>query len=127
VRGSHRSLTRPWMRRWKSWPARRRTQEWSTAALEAVATAMQAANRRSAQIERAVIDAVECVLLFPHVGERFEAVVVDRNEHGAIIQLTRPAVVEAMASDAALGDHITVRLESVDPVSRRLQFRAVSG
>lgn len=100
--------------------------EWSTAAIESVATAMQAANHHSAQIERAVIAALECVLLLPHVGERFEAVVVDRNEHGAIVQLTQPAVVAAMTSDAALGECLTVRLESVDPVDRRLQFRAVS-
>ena len=95
---------------------------WATASLEQVATAMQAANRHSAHIERAVIDAVECVLLLPQVGERFDAVVVDRNEREAIIQLTEPAVVAAMPSDAALGDRLTVRLGSVDPVARRLQF-----
>ena len=66
--------------------------DWATANLEAVATAMRSANRHSAQIERAVIDAVECVLLLPRVGATFEAVVVDRNEHGAIVQLTQPTV-----------------------------------
>ena len=79
---------------------------------------MQSANRHSAQIERAVIDAVECVLLLPRVGATFEAVVVDRNENGAIVQLTQPAVVASMASDAASARPI-VRLESVDPVAGR--------
>jgi exoribonuclease R len=97
--------------------------EWATAALDEVATAMESANRHSAQIERAVIDAVECVLLLPNVATNFEAVVVDRNEHGAVVQLTQPAVVAAMASDATIGERITVRLEAVDPVARRLQFR----
>jgi exoribonuclease R len=96
--------------------------DWATATLDAVVTAMQTANHRSAQIEHAVIDAVECALLAPHVGERFEAVVIDRNNDGAVVQLTQPAVVATAPVDAELGDRVTVRLESVDVIARRLRL-----
>ncbi len=66
--------------------------EWARAPLERMVTTMEAATRRDADVERAV-DAVECAVLAGNIGERFDAVVVDKNQHGVIAQLPRPAVV----------------------------------
>ncbi len=96
--------------------------EWAVAGLHAVADAMQAATHRSAQIDHAVIDAVECVLLQAHVGEERDGVVIDKNAHGAIVQIADPAVVAPMLGEATLGSSIRVRIASVDVVTRRVEL-----
>jgi hypothetical protein len=71
---------------------------------------------------------VETVLLAPHVGETFEAAVVERNHRGGTVQLRRPPV-RARCDGAALplGERVEVRLQRADPATRTLLFAPVDG
>jgi VacB/RNase II family 3'-5' exoribonuclease len=96
--------------------------DWASVALDRLVTTMETATQRDAAIERATIDAVECAVLAAHVGHRFDAVVVDANERGVIVQLRQPAVIAPLDADVALGDRVTVVLSAVDPVARRVEL-----
>jgi exoribonuclease R len=102
--------------------AGREPPEWAVAALDQVVTSMQAATHRDAAIGRAAVDAAECAVLAAHVGERFHGVVVDRNEHGVMVQLQQPAVVARMNARIELGEPVEVTVSAVDPVKRRVEL-----
>ncbi|MCX7284306.1 MAG: RNB domain-containing ribonuclease [Novosphingobium sp.] len=77
----------------------------------------------SGQIERAVIDLAETVMLQGRTGERFAACVTDAEGDSARIQLIDlPVVARARIPDAVPGQTIDLRLESIDPAKRRLTF-----
>lgn len=87
--------------------------------------AMQTAEARAAQVERAVVDLVEAAVLAGREGERFAASVIDTDERGARIQLLDPAVIARVEHDGvavAPGDRLEVRLVRADPTERRLEF-----
>ena len=77
---------------------------------------------RAAAVERAVIDAAESAVLQHQVGARFSAVVVDKNSHGVVVQLRKPAVIAPMTAGAALGDVVEVVLVAVDPITRHVDL-----
>ncbi len=96
------------------------------AAFDRLPAVMERSESREGQVEAAVLDLAEAVLLGGRVGELFDAVVVDEDSRGPLIQLTDPAVlarVEAHRVDP--GDAIRVRLTGVDVDSRRVQFERV--
>lgn len=99
--------------------------DWAVADLEGVAATMQAASQHASAIDRAVVDAVECVLLAPRVGEDFDAVVIDHHPHGIVVQLTAPAVVATVEGEAELGERVRVRVTAADPVARRIELQLV--
>ena len=87
---------------------------------------MERSESRAGQVEAAVLDLAEAVLLDSRVGDMFDAVVVDEDYRGPVIQLTDPAVlarVEAHRVDP--GGTLRVRLTSVDVDARRVQFERV--
>ena len=87
---------------------------------------MERSESRAGQVEAAVLDLAEAVLLDSRVGDMFDAVVVDEDSRGPVIQLTDPAVlarVEAHRVDP--GDTLRVCLTSVDVDARRVQFERV--
>jgi len=96
--------------------------DWAVAALDELVANMQAATHREHAVDRAVVDAVECVVLAPDVGRRFDAFVVDRNSHGVVVQLRRLAIVAPMATELALGAPVEVTLLAVDPLTRRVEL-----
>jgi exoribonuclease R len=96
--------------------------EWATAGLVELAKQMEACTRRAGQVERAVVDAAECLALTGREGERFSGVVIDRSDRGAVIQLADPAVVASTGDRADLGAEVTARLVAVDPVERRVEL-----
>jgi exoribonuclease R len=96
--------------------------EWAVAAIDELVATMQVASHREHAVDRAVVDAVECVILAPHVGERFDAFVVDRNKEGVVVQLRRPAIVASMNAQIALGEPVAVTLVAVDPIARRVEL-----
>jgi exoribonuclease R len=96
--------------------------DWAVAALDELVTTMQVATHRDAAVERAVVDAVECAVLTARVGESFDAVVLDRNKQGVVVQLANPAVVATMAADLPLGDSVAVTVVAVDPIRRRVDL-----
>jgi hypothetical protein len=61
-------------------------------------------------------------MLAGHVGEHFDATVVDENEHGVVVQIPEPAVVAPLAAERPLGARVGVVLEAVDPVARRIDL-----
>lgn len=84
---------------------------------------MARAAARDAQIERAVIDLAETVLLSGQQGESFAAVVTDTAENGARIQLCDlPVVARVPGSGMQPGERVTVRLDAIDVDRDGLRF-----
>jgi exoribonuclease R len=84
---------------------------------------MARADAIGGQIDRAVIDLAEAVMLQDREGESFAAVVTDADERGARIQLRDLPVVTRLAlRGAAPGDAVTVRLTAADPDRQRIMF-----
>ncbi len=87
---------------------------------------MERAETRADRVESAVIALAEAVWLAGRVGDVFDAILVDEDRQGAVIQLADPAVlarVEAHRVDP--GDAIRVRLTGVDVPARRIDFTRV--
>jgi exoribonuclease R len=100
---------------------------WVREALPTLPAVMAASDHRAHALERACVDLVETVLLAPHVGETFEAAVVEHNHHGGTVQLRRPPVRAKCDGEALpLGERIEVRLERADPATRALLFAPVA-
>jgi exoribonuclease R len=88
---------------------------------------MDTAENRSSQVERAVLDLVESVVLLGHEGDVFSAVVTDTDDRGARIQLCDMAVTSRVAAHRVEpGDDLTVRLVATDPLKRQSSFERVS-
>jgi exoribonuclease R len=84
---------------------------------------MARADARSGQIERAVIDLAEAVMLQGREGERFEAVVTDVDPRGARIRLCgQPIVARIAATDIGPGDRLALQLSEADPDRLSLTF-----
>lgn len=84
---------------------------------------MARADAIGGQIDRAVIDLAEAVMLEGREGESFAAVVTDADDHGARIQLCDlPVVARLSMQGAEPGDAITVKLTASDPERQRISF-----
>jgi exoribonuclease R len=98
-----------------------------TAIFQHLPAVMAKAEANSSQIDRAVLDLAEAVMLEGCEGSRFPAVVTDIDERGARIQLADPAVIARVdPKGATAGDTITVQLMSVDVAHRQVKFERVS-
>ncbi len=99
---------------------------WALETLDELPSLMGAARNRDRNLERALVDYVEAVVLAPRVGERFDAVVtdVDTERDRGRIQLRHPAVVARVPSAGLeLGAEVTVVLEAASPDDRQVDFR----
>ncbi|MGK6356447.1 RNB domain-containing ribonuclease [Sphingomonas sp. DT-207] len=84
---------------------------------------MQRADAIAGQIERAVIDLAEAVMLRERVGDVFGAVVTDVDERGIRLQLREMPVVARLATNGMEpGDTLQVRLAEVDTERGTLRF-----
>ena len=97
------------------------------AALPELAKEMQVSSQRANQYGAMVLDLVEAGLLQHHVGESFEAVVVDVNEKDrtrGTVTVAEPAVEAPVvsASDLPLGTDVRVRLTTADIARRQVEF-----
>ncbi len=93
---------------------------------ERLAKVMNAADSREGAIERAVLDLAEAALLKGREGEVFRAVVTDRDEKGARIQLSEvPVVARVDTRGVASGETLMVRLLSADAVRGEVRFERV--
>ncbi|WP_328298361.1 RNB domain-containing ribonuclease [Streptomyces sp. NBC_00435] len=101
---------------------------WATAALETLPKEMADGTRLANSAERESVDLVEAALLKDHVGETFEATVIDvkeREPRAGTVHLEDPAVVgrvEAVSGELPLGERIRVRLTQADPGTSKVLF-----
>ncbi|WP_208103948.1 RNB domain-containing ribonuclease [Modestobacter roseus] len=94
------------------------------AALPELPGLMAASDRRTREVERAVIDLVEATVLAGRVGEVFDAVVLDADEKRSTVVLSDLAV-EARCDDPLTpGQRVRVRLVTADPATRIVRFTA---
>ena len=96
------------------------------AAFQALPATMADCEQRAHRVDRAVIDLAEAVLLAGREGDVFDAVVVDEDQRGAVIQLVEPAVLARVtARRVDPGDEVRVRLVRADPGTRTVEFDRV--
>jgi exoribonuclease R len=98
--------------------------DWVRAALPRLPEEMEVSNHRAQQYEAGIISIVEAAVLERHVGEAFDAVVVDVDERdgGGTIQLTEPAVTAHCEGELPLGERVRVRLTLADVAKRQIRF-----
>ena len=97
------------------------------AALPQLPKAMARAASKGGQIDRAVVDLAEAVLLEGLEGQTFKAVVVAEEQDASRIQLLDIAVVaKVKAAGLRPGDEIRVKLTAADPTARSVQFERVA-
>lgn len=95
-------------------------------AFEKLPKVMARADGRAAQINAAVINLAEAVMMQGRTGERFAATATDLTERGARIQLNDYPVVAIVPVDGIKpGDSLTVKLVSADPAQRLVTFEPV--
>lgn len=96
-----------------------------TQAFDRLPPVMARAASQSGQIESSVIDLAEAVMLEGREGEVFPAIVTDRDERGARMQLRdMPIVARIDAPQAEPGDALRVRLIAADPARQKVEFEA---
>lgn len=92
-------------------------------AFERLSDVMNRAEAKAAQVDSAVLELAEAVVLADRRGEVFTGTVTDIDERGARIQLSEPAVVTRIAADALeVGAMVRLRLEEADPARRLTHF-----
>ena len=95
-------------------------------AFERLPKVMGRADAVSGQIDRAVVDLAEAVMLAGREGEEFAAIVTDVDVRGARMQLADlPVVTRIDAPGTAPGTPIRVRLVDADPADRAVRFEAI--
>jgi exoribonuclease R len=96
------------------------------AAFGALPGAMASGEQRANAVDRAVLDLAEAVLLAGREGDLFDAVVVDEDRKGPVIQVIEPAVVARVAAHRVdPGDNVRVRLVRADPAARTIEFARI--
>jgi len=96
---------------------------WVRSALPLLPEEMANADRRAHEVDRAVVDLAEALVLQRRCGEVFRGVVVEAGPKGGEVQLRDPAVRARLdGQELPLGEEIDVRLEAVDVLKRRVTF-----
>ena len=97
--------------------------DWVRAALPTLAAEMAEADRRAHEVDRAVVDLAEALVLESRCGEVFRGVVVEAGVKGGEVQLRDPAVRARLdGGGLPLGQEIDVRVRAVDVTKRRVTF-----
>jgi exoribonuclease R len=93
------------------------------AALPGLPALMAASDRRTREVERAVVDATEAWLMRDRVGETFSAVVVDADEGRGTVVLDDLAIRGRCTGEGLRpGTRVRVRLEEADVAGRTVRF-----
>ena len=93
------------------------------AALPELPGLMAASDRRTREVERAVVDATEAWLLRNRVGETFPAVVVDADDGRGTVVLDELAIRGRCTGERLRpGTRVQVRLEEADVAARTIRF-----
>jgi exoribonuclease R len=92
-------------------------------ALPELPRTMAMADQHAHQVDRAVVDLAETLLLHDRVGEVFRGVVVEADDDRGEVQLTDPAVRARLeGTNLPLGQEADVKLVTADVPTRRLVF-----
>lgn len=92
-------------------------------AFERLPDIMNRADAKAGQVDAAVLELAEAVVLAGHVGELFEGTVTDIDERGARVQIGRPAITTRIAVNGLnVGETVSLRLGEADPVRRLTRF-----
>ena len=103
--------------------AKRPVPEWVRNALPTLPDEMHEADQRAHAIDRAVVDATEAWLLRDRVGELFDAVVIDADQHAGTVVLDKPAVrARCDGANLPVGQPVQVRLTKADVAAREVRF-----
>ncbi len=88
---------------------------------------MARSDERGNRVDNAVNNLAEAVLLAGRIGELFDAVIVDEDRHGPVMQIAEPAILARVhAARVTPGDDIRVRLVAANVESRTVEFQRVS-
>jgi len=98
---------------------------WVREALPTLPEIMAASDRRTNGVERACTDAVEAAELRPYLGRTLEAVVVDENSKGVVVQLIDLAVVAKAGGSAKAGATVSVRVDAADVTTGSITLTVV--
>lgn len=98
-----------------------------THAFDRLPKVMARAEALGGNIQRAVIDLAEAIVLKDRIGETFAAVVTDVDQRGPRIQLCGlPVVSRLKDAEVEAGARIDVRLDEADPETRKIGFSVVA-
>jgi exoribonuclease R len=94
-----------------------------TASSERLPDVMNRADAKAAQVDAAVLELAEAVVLAGRAGETFSGTVTDIDDRGAQVQLADPAVITRVpVNGLAVGESVRLRLEEADPARRLARF-----
>jgi exoribonuclease R len=95
----------------------------AAAAFERLPEVMNRADAKAGQVDSAVLELAEAVVLTGRVSEIFAGTVTDIDERGARIQLADPAVITRVpANGLEVGSPVRLRLDESDPARRLSRF-----
>jgi exoribonuclease R len=96
---------------------------WVDEQLPQLPAVMALSDQRAHTIDRAVVDATEAWLLRVRVGETFDVLVIDADEHNATVMLDDPAVRARCAGEhLPVGERIRATLTEADVQKREVRF-----
>ncbi|MEP6797431.1 MAG: RNB domain-containing ribonuclease [Lapillicoccus sp.] len=100
--------------------------DWVTEALPTLPDLMRSGDHKASGVDRACTDAVEAAVMLSHVGETFDASVVDAERKNlVVVQLSDPAVVDRARGTAELGAAVRVRVDSAEVAASSVQLSLV--
>lgn len=95
-------------------------------AFERLPKAMARAEQRANRAEKLALDLAEAVVLSGHLGQVFDATVIDEGDGDVEVQITDPPVIaRVVARRVDPGDVIQVRVAAVDVDARRVDLERV--
>ena len=94
-----------------------------TAAFQRLPEVMNRADAKAGQVDAAVLELAESVVLSGCVGQIFDGTVTDIDQRGARMQIADPAVITRVpVNGLAIGESVKLRLDEVDPSRRLARF-----
>jgi exoribonuclease R len=101
----------------------RQVPDWVTVAFERLPKVMNRADAKASQVDSAVLELAEAIVLAGCAGEVFQGTVTDIDERGARIQIADPAVITRIGVNGLkLGEGVRLRLKEADPTRRLARF-----